>query len=147
MRAFRSTSSIGSCAITIRSRTGAGRDRHREVTSSITFGSSGSSSTDVTAGPARTRRASTRPAMWSAKPRSTPAGSFSRSQRETWSTIRVAFGSAACSRIESTSSSSMSRFFGANGSMQGGMIATRARSRPSHTCACREKMRASAPAT
>ena len=66
-----------------------GSPRQRLGTSASTSAPSGSSATASRLGPASTRWAS-RPAVdRSAKPRITPIGSLSRSQRETWTTSGV----------------------------------------------------------
>src|SRR5450755_462705 len=87
--AFSWTSVIGSATRCTRSAISSGSVSYSAIAWASTWPPSGSSVTDSTAGPAQTRCASgTAGAMCAANPRITPIGSFSASQRETWTTTR-----------------------------------------------------------
>src|SRR5205814_10227399 len=90
--------SSGRVTSSARARTAAGSSRHCATHSAYTAAPSGSSLTSDTAGPTSIRYPGPAGAIRSAKPRSTPDMSLSRSQRDTWTTT----GSAGPGRLSPT---------------------------------------------
>jgi hypothetical protein len=174
MNAFSMGSSIGRLTRWTRLRCSDGRCLHAWMFSASTSVASGSSSTEAAAGPASTRCASRTGSTYRTNASRTPMWSFSRSQREICITIGWSGGAGASSTdsarwrtgttgpasiswssdpitpaawsVTSAAAGEISTFFGAVGSMHGGMMST-GRVSPSHTYAEREKTSARACST
>ena len=108
MTAFSSRSSVGRFTRWTRRRTASGRAFARRTASAKTCGASGSSATERTSGPAKTRCASrgiSERSAARAKPAMTPAMSLSGSHRDTCSTIGASRGGAGPQRVMSATRS------------------------------------------